>query len=264
MVNKDSEIARSELMSAGFTVLLLETYDDDVAKGLVVKTEPEAGTEYPEGKEVRIYVSRGPMETQVQVPDLTGLTQAKAIALLKENKLTYEIEEIKQDGDKGKVVEQSIPAGDYVDRETSVTIYISTGEADPVNLTMNIPMPNGIYGSYTIDIYRNGSIAYTKTILGETVAGGSVNIDISGKKTETLIVFIKCNDNDQPNNIQYAKYDIDYDKETVTLNGELGTEKLLAITPATTTPTTEAPTPTEQIPETTQPAETTAQSDQQY
>ena len=237
MSNKDAEIARSELASAGFTPVLREIYDDNIAKGLVVKTEPEAGTEYPAGKEVQYFVSQGPLETQVKVPNVVGLTQAKAIATLKEAKLDYEVQEIKQDGDKGKVVEQSVKEGEYVDKGTVVTIYISTGEADPITLTMRIPLPNGIRGSYTINVYRDGTIQYTKTIQNaEAVAGGSVSIDITGKKTETLVVYIRSNDLGQENYIRYATYDVNYDKEEITLVGSLNQEDLLKITPAATTP----------------------------
>jgi serine/threonine-protein kinase len=262
MVNKEAEIARSELTSAGFKVIDREQYDEtgQYAKGMVIKTEPEAGTEYPEGKEVQIFISQGQLETEVKVPDVVGMTQAKAISALKENKLTYEIVEMKQDGNKGKVVEQSIDAGTYVTKQTSVTIYVSTGEADPTNLTMSIPMPEGIHGSYTIDVYRDGSVAYTKTVTnGEAVAGGNVNIDISGKKTETLVVYIKNNDNTQDNYVQYAKFDIDYDAETVTLNGSVDSENLLKVTPETTTTPTTSDSETTTTPATTQEQATQAQ-----
>lgn len=248
MVNKDAEIARSELVSAGFVPVIREIYDDNIAKGMVVKTEPEAGTEYPDGKEVQIFVSQGPVETQVKVPNVVGLTQAKAIATLKESKLNYEVEEIKYDGEKGKVVEQSVKEGTYVDKSTTVTIYISTGETDPIDLTINIPLPNGVHGAYTIDVYRGGSIAYTKTIpTAEAAAGLTVSIDISGKKTESLIVYIK--NLDTQGYIRYAKYDIDYDKGTVELDGELNETDLLKITPSQTTTTTEPDLPEPIIPD---------------
>ncbi|MCD8096087.1 MAG: Stk1 family PASTA domain-containing Ser/Thr kinase [Ruminococcus sp.] len=239
LANKDEDIVRSELTSAGFVPVRMEAYDDDVPEGTVIKTEPEAGTEYPEGKEVQYYVSQGPLETQVKVPDVTGLTESKAIAALKENKLSYEVEEVKQDGDKGKVVDQSIDPDTYVDKETVVTIYVSTGEADPIDLTLVIQLPTGIRGSYTIDVYREGSVAYTKTISnGEAVAGGTVSFDISGKNTETLTVYIKSNDLGEENLIRYATYKIDYDNETITLDGELNEDDLLKITPAESTTTT--------------------------
>lgn len=233
MVNKDAEIARSELASAGFIPLAREIYDDNIAKGMVVKTEPAAGTQYPDGKEVQYFISQGPVETQVKVPNVIGLTQQRAFATLKESKLTPEVEMIPYDGEKGKVVEQSIKADTYQDKGTKVTIYVSTGETDPIPMTIRIPLPNGIRGSYTIDVYRDGSVAYTKTIQnGETVAGGTVSIDVQGKKTETLAIYIKSNDLGAENYIRYATYEIDYDKEEYKLNGSLNETDLLKITPA--------------------------------
>ena len=265
MVNKDAEVARSEITSAGFTPIVTEIYDDNVAKGMVVKTEPEAGTEYPEGKEVKIFVSQGPFETQVKVPNVVGMTQSKAIAKLKESKLDYEVQEQKHDGDKGKVVDQSEAEGTYVDRGTKVIIYVSTGETDPIDLTLRIPMPSdGLHGAYTIDVFRDGSVAYTKTISnGETVMGGTVSIEISGKKTETLIIYIRNNESN--GYIRYATYNIDYDKETIELSGSLAEDKLKEITPAETTTTPALP--EESIPDT-QPADSqpdaNSNTDQQY
>ena len=243
MINKDSEVARNELTTAGFTPIFRETYDDNIAKGMVVKTEPAAGSQHPEGKEVLYFVSQGPLETQVKVPNVLGLTREQAIAALKSNKLGYEVTEIKKDGDKGKVVEQSKNEGDYVDRGEVITIFISTGEADPTALNMKIPFPQGVRGSYTIDVYRDGSVAYTKTIQNaDTVAGSTVGIDILGKKTERLSVYIKSNDNPEDNYILYAKYDVNYDTEEIKLvDGKLNETDLLKITPSQPVTTSSEP-----------------------
>ncbi len=245
MINKDAEVARNELTTAGFIPIFRETYDDNVAKGMVVKTEPAAGTQHPEGKEVLYFVSQGPLETQVKVPNVLGLTREKAIAALKANKLGYEVAEIKKDGDKGKVVEQSKNEGEYVDRGEVITIFISTGEADPTKLKMSIPFPSFVRGSYTIDVYRDGSIVYFKTIQNaETVAGSTVGIDIEGKKTERLMVYIKSNDLGTENYIKYATYDVNYDTDEVKLSGSLNEEDLRKITPSETPTTTTTPEPT--------------------
>lgn len=263
MVKKESKVAESELKAAGFTVLFRETWDDEVAEGLVVKTEPKAGEKYPEGASVTIFVSKGPVETRVKVPRVVGLTEEKAVALLKENKLKAEVKEIEHEGDKGKVIEQDTDEGTYVDRDSTVIIYVSTGETSPVELTFALPMPSGIHGAYSIDIYRNGNVAYTQKIGdGESVAGGSVNITVEGKKTETLTIFITNDESQQK--CRYAVYDIDYDKKTATLSGSVNESELINITPTTTTTTTttttaEAPTTTTTEAPTTEPQ----QSDEQ-
>lgn len=253
MTGNEQAVAESELKAAQFNVVLRTMFDDEVAEGLVIKTEPPAGSEYAVGGTVTIFVSKGPVDTQVKVPDVVGMTKEKAIAALKENKLVAKVEEIEHEGDKGKVIDQSIDAGDKVDMETEVTIYVSTGETEPVDLTISLPLPNGIHGSYTIEVYKNGNVAYQQSISrGETVAGGTVNIDISGKKTETLTISIRNEETGKT--INYAVYNIDYEKKEVKLNGTLNESGLIDITPttteSTTTPaTTEPPTTSEQPPE---------------
>jgi len=242
MTGNEQAVAESELKAAQFNVVLRTMFDDEVAEGLVIKTEPPAGSEYAVGGTVTIFVSKGPVDTQVKVPDVVGMTKEKAIAALKENKLVAKVEEIEHEGDKGKVIDQSIDAGDKVDMETEVTIYVSTGETEPVDLTISLPLPNGIHGSYTIEVYKNGNVAYQQSISrGETVAGGTVNIDISGKKTETLTISIRNEETGKT--INYAVYNIDYDKKEVNLNGSLNESGLIDITPTTTESTTQSTPP---------------------
>mgnify|MGYP002624453994 CR=1 FL=1 len=239
MTGKDQEVAQSELAAAHFNVVLRTMWDDNVASGLVIKTEPAAGTEYPMEGTVTLYVSKGPVDTQVKVPNVVGLTQEKAIAALKENKLVAKVETIAHDGDKGKVVDQSVEPDKRVDKETEVTIYVSTGETDPVDLTITVPMPEGMRGSYSIEVYKNGNVVSTQTIgNGESVAGNSVNIDITGKKKETLTISIRNDESGKT--VNYAVYEVDYDEKTITLSGSLNEQGLIDITPTTTSTTTES------------------------
>ena len=55
-------------------------YDDTVAAGKVIATDPAAGTEIEEGKTVKMYVSKG--REKVDVPDLVGKTTDEATAAL--------------------------------------------------------------------------------------------------------------------------------------------------------------------------------------
>ena len=242
VVNKKVTVAQSELTSAGFTPVVRETYDNKVAQGLVIRTEPAVGEEAPADSEILIMVSKGPFEADLKVPNVIGLTKEKAISKLTENKIQYTIEEIAHEGDKNKVVEQSVKGGEYVAKGTVVTIFVSTGETDPVNMTINMPMPNGIWGSYLLEVYRDGnSIASQMINDATTVAGGSININVTGKKKETLTIKITNNTTNQ--SVQYVRYTVDYDSGTYNIVGDMNEAGLLNITPAmpvTTTTTTMA------------------------
>ncbi|MDO5125600.1 MAG: Stk1 family PASTA domain-containing Ser/Thr kinase [Ruminococcus sp.] len=245
--NKQSEIAESELISAGFTPVMRETYDNDIAKGLVIRTEPGAGQEATSNSEVLVIVSKGPFESDVKVPNVIGLTKAKAIAKLTENKLAYQVEEIAHEGDKGKVVEQSVAGDQFVSKDTVITIFVSTGEAQTQTMTISMPMPNNIWGSYVIEVFRDGNVIQTQSIAdGAQVAGSNINITVTGKKSETLSVKVTNTQTYQSVN-NYARYTVDYENLTYNLDGELKSADLQGISsPEPTQTTTQAP---ESLPE---------------
>lgn len=245
VVNKKVSIAQSELTSAGFTPVVRETYDNNVAQGLVIRTEPGVGEEAPADSEILIMVSKGPFEADLKVPNVIGLAKEKAIAKLTENKIEYKVEEIAHEGDKNKVVEQSVKGGEYISKGTVITIFVSTGETDPVNMTINMPMPEGIWGAYTVEVYRDGNSIASQTISdAQTVAGGSININVTGKAKETLT--IKITNSTTGQSVQYARYTVDYENGIYNVEGDIDTTGLLSITPQM--PTTETPEQTEQEP----------------
>ncbi|MCR5143296.1 MAG: PASTA domain-containing protein [Ruminococcus sp.] len=268
VVGMEESKACQTLIEAGFLPIKREMYDDKVEAGHVIKTDPEAALDkrYEMNTEVTYYVSLGPLdgsstgttasdsvtsdkhdtiETSVTVdttvpeqitpdvekvtlPDLVGLSQEKAIAALEECGLDYEVVEIKYYADKGKVIEQSIASGTVVDKDSVITIYVSTGDPEIVEMTMQIPIPEGAKGSYTFDVYREGTVIYTKTVTDTSLyAGKTVNFDIYGTAKEVLHIYVKNNDLGWDNYFRYAVYNIDYDNKTVQLDGELNEKDFL-------------------------------------
>ena len=105
------------------------------------------------------------------------------------------------------------------------------GSGDSV-LELSLPLPEGLNGSYTFDVYRDGNIAYTKTVQdGGAAAGKTISFDIEGEGKETVAVYVTSNDLGQDNYVLYASYIVDHDAGTVTLSGELNETDLLKITP---------------------------------
>ncbi|MBQ1537960.1 MAG: PASTA domain-containing protein [Ruminococcus sp.] len=268
VVGMEESKACQTLLEAGFLPIKREMYDDKVEAGHVIKTDPEAALDkrYEMNTEVTYYVSLGPLdgssagttesdsvtsdkpdtiETSVSVdttvpeqitpdvekvtlPDVVGLSQEKAIAALEECGLDYKVVEIKYYADKGKVIEQSIASGTVVDKDTVITIYISTGDPEIVEMTMQIPIPEGAKGSYTFDVYREGTVIYTKTVTDMSLyAGKTVDFDIYGTAKEVLHIYVKNNDLGWDNYFRYAVYNIDYDNKTVQLDGELNEKDFL-------------------------------------
>ena len=253
---KTEGVATSELKSAGFLPMIKQLTDESgqVPEGLVIRTQPEAGTKFAAGGQVIVFVSQGQVETEVKVPNVVGKTEEKAIKLLRDNKLVPVVEEVKREGDKGKVVEQSHAEGSFWPKGTEVTIYVSTGELDPSQVILPLPIPSGANGAYTISVLMDGNTVKTQAIeKAETVAGGNVNVEISGKKIQSVI--IEMQNNSTKKSITYAKYTIDFSNGNITTDQSPDTKALLNITPTATktSTTTEAPSSQAQPSQTTTP-----------
>ena len=238
MVNKTKEAAESELKAAGFVVFMTSEFNDDVAKGYVTKTEPAAGTDFYVGGTVKIFVSDGPFDTQVKVPNVVGFTQDKAIQAIKDNKLNPIVKEIGHDGDKGLVISQSIDKDTRVTRGSDVIIYVSKGEVDESNLTFKLPIPDGAYGSYSVVLYNNAKVVATVPMdKAETVAGSYLEITVKGKKEQTYTIHVR-NHASGKSVAPYAVVNVDFEEKTAKFTSGPKLSELLDITPTTTKETT--------------------------
>ncbi len=110
---------------------LLHEYvnSDEVEAGKVIKTEPERGTMVTAGTTVTVYVSEGPENKKVAVPDLLGRTLKQAETALKGQGLVigsvdYQSSDIYAEG---KISYQSTSQGVMVDKGTAVDVTVSTG-----------------------------------------------------------------------------------------------------------------------------------------
>jgi len=106
-----------------------EEFSDNIEAGKVIRTEPAAGTSVDRDSSVKIIVSKGTETKVATVPDLSGLTEKKALATLIENGLTGEVKEYKYDNSvkQGKVISQSHSSGTQVKEGTKVTFTVSLG-----------------------------------------------------------------------------------------------------------------------------------------
>jgi eukaryotic-like serine/threonine-protein kinase len=102
-----------------------------VATGRVFKQEPLAGSTVQRGDTITYYVSSG--KPQVPVPDLTGLTQTDAQNVLTAAGLTLGVVSplTSTTVPAGSVISQVPPAGQKVDKGSSVAIVVSSGSPSP-------------------------------------------------------------------------------------------------------------------------------------
>ena len=104
---------------------VLTRYNERVEEGLVIRTDPEVLTSLRPGSAVDLVISRGPRP--IDVPDLTGLAQAKAERRLEQLGLTPAVsEEFDDEVAEGEVISQE-PADGTLARGDEVALVVSLG-----------------------------------------------------------------------------------------------------------------------------------------
>ncbi|MFJ7627343.1 Stk1 family PASTA domain-containing Ser/Thr kinase [Streptomyces sp. NPDC097595] len=119
--------AKQRLTKAGLLPgLVTKEFDDDVAAGEVVRTDPEAGTERHPDSAVAIVVSKG---SRVDVPDVTGLSVDDATGTLADEGLKVKVKpgRVHSPEDEGDVAAQSPEEGDEAAEGDTVTLTVSAG-----------------------------------------------------------------------------------------------------------------------------------------
>ena len=127
VVNREESEAEQMIRDANLTVAHGEAqYDDNVAEGNVISSNPVAGTEIEEGQTVTIVVSLG--QKPATVPDIRGMSAADAEAALSAEGLVGSASEDYSDSvEAGKVISQGVDPNSEVDKGTTVSYVVSLG-----------------------------------------------------------------------------------------------------------------------------------------
>ena len=133
-------LAKKNITEAGLTSNVRREPSSNVPEGKVIRQSPGGGEKIARGNKVTIFVSQGP--PQVSVPNVVGMSQAQAEALLESRNLQADPHTVPNDQPEGTVVAQSPSADSLVNVDTVVRINVATGP-QPVGV------PNVIGKSYS-------------------------------------------------------------------------------------------------------------------
>lgn len=122
------EEATERLEAAGFEVAVNRVNSASVEEGVVVNSEPSGGTAATNGSTVTINVSRGPR--LVKVPVLVGAQRDVAVERIRGRGLEPSVSEEESSQPAGQVLSQSPDAGERVEPGATVSIVVSSGEAE--------------------------------------------------------------------------------------------------------------------------------------
>ncbi len=198
------EIAKAKLSNAGLKSETLMVVDSETAAGIVSGVDPQEGSKVTVDSTVRLYVSKGPEQEKIIMPNVIGKTLVTAKNEIITAKLKVDADIIYEDSDKDKdiVLSTNPLPGIAVDSGSTVKITVSSGVKKEKTVEVNVDLPSTVNYAVTLTTYINGVLDTTKTIvpsynsnykitLKGTTGKKMLNVDINGK--------------------QYRVYEIDFD-----------------------------------------------------
>ena len=122
------------LRDQGLLVLRITEASDEIPAGVIIRTDPPAGTNVPERTTIEIVVSSGKLE--VAVPLLTGLTEEAARAALESAGLVLGVISPANSASvvKGSVIESVPAANERVPGGSTVNLLVSDGQVQVPNV----------------------------------------------------------------------------------------------------------------------------------
>ena len=122
------------LRDQGLLVLRITEASDEIAAGVIIRTDPPAGTKVPERTTIEIVVSSGKLEASV--PFLTGLTEEAARAALEGVGLVLGVISPANSANvvKGSVIESVPAANERVPGGSVVNLLVSDGQVQVPNV----------------------------------------------------------------------------------------------------------------------------------
>lgn len=175
----DAPAASKTITDAGLTPTQRTQASETVQVGVVIGTQPEAGTEVAKQSTVTILVSSGPAE--VTVPNVVGETLEDAQATLEKAGFDVTTEDIESDREIGTVVRQAPKAGSTAGSGDTITLYVSKGVtkvtvpdvtgSDVSSARSEISSAGLTVGSVTEDDGSSGQAP--GTVVGQDPSGGT-------------------------------------------------------------------------------------------
>ena len=129
LLGKSESAAKQLLASANLSVgSITEDYSDEYDEGEVMSQSPGRGQTVEEKTSVDFVVSKGKKDETIPVPDITGMSEANAIARIESAGLSYRTDRVYSNSTSAGLVDDVYPAaGTKLTKGSTVEIYISRG-----------------------------------------------------------------------------------------------------------------------------------------
>ena len=186
--------AISTLSPLGLTTAILEKrFDEDIAKGAIIETDPPGGGRVEAGGQVKLIISKGP--ERYIIPSVTGLTPEAATTALEKFPLILgaNSEVFNKEIPKGFVISAKPESGTEVKRDTPVSLVISKGVE-----TVALVSYSGKSGEQALnelnDLGFNVESTYAfneKVLSGVVISQSPTGVDVAPKGSTVSLVISK-------------------------------------------------------------------------
>lgn len=207
--------AQIKLEKKGLKPKIVYVNNDDVAKDIVIKTEPAAHSEVSQGTLVKVYVSNGKLVKAVNVPKFIGMTieEAREEAEKKNLKLK-EVAGSSNEYEKDQVIKQSIAENSVVNEETEIEVTVCDGKAVNIKTEVSLELPTDATdtGTFKFEYFKDG-VSFKEEERDMAVnSGKTLTFEVSGTEPATFTVKI-TNVNDTSLSGVLAEISVDFKNE---------------------------------------------------
>ncbi len=185
--------AQIKLEKKGLKPKLVYVNDDEVAKDIVIKTEPAAHSEVSQGTLVKVYVSNGKLVKAVNVPKFVGMTieEARTEAEKKNLKLK-EVSGSSNEYEEGQVIKQSIDENSVVNEDTEIEVTVCDGKAVSIKTEVSLELPSNATdtGTFKFEYFKDG-VSFKEEERDMAVnSGKTLTFEVSGSEPSNFTVKI--------------------------------------------------------------------------
>ena len=184
VTNQDSNVASLALKNLGLNPIEQQQSSDQIASGMVISTDPAAGTSVKNGTDITVVVSSGP--PPVTVPDLSKVSETAAQGVIEKANLKANVTE-QEDASKpaGTFISQNPAANTSVPKNTQITVVYSK---KPAVTTASLPSVIGKFDAdaqsalsgFTVQTNRQSGYALGYVYKQDPGAGSQL---VAGKST---------------------------------------------------------------------------------
>lgn len=189
--NLSAQDAQIKLEKKGLKPKLVYVNDDEVAKDIVIKTEPAAHSEVSQGTVVKVYVSNGKLVKAVNVPKFVGMTIEKARKEAEDKNLKLkEVSGSSNEYKEGEVIKQSIDANSVVNEETEIEVTVCDGKAVSIKTEVSLDLPSDVTdtGTFRFEYFKDGVSFKDEERDMAVNAGKTITFEVSGSEPTTYTI----------------------------------------------------------------------------